>query len=330
MKYQEWLNQWLNNYVKPTAKQKTYTRYAEAVSTHIIPKLGEYELGELTPLILQQFITELLEHGNIKTGKGLSDNSVNGIISIIQSSLRVAYNIGVVDNYIADKIKRPKITEKKVDSFTQTEQEKIERAVLNCNKPKMKGILLCMYIGLRIGELLALEWKDVDLHREQISITKSCHDGKDKNGVFTRITDTPKTITSNRTIPIPKQLIPLLKDMKRQSDSNYVIESKGKPIGVRTYQRTFERLLKRLNISHKGFHALRHTFATRAVECCVDVKTLSEILGHKNAMVTINRYAHSLAEHKREMMDKIGKRFSTLRNTQIQLPLPQEKCRLIV
>lgn len=330
MQYQDWLNEWLNSYVRPTAKQKTFARYSEAVSTHVIPKLGEYELDELTPLTLQQFITELLEHGNVKTGKGLSPNSVNGIISVIQSSLREAHNVGIANSYAANKIKRPKITERQVECFSKHEQEKIERAILSCNKPKMKGILLCMYTGLRIGELLALEWSDVDLHREQLSITKSCYDGKDKNGVFTRITDTPKTITSNRTIPIPKQLIPHIKDMKKQSASNYVISSKGKPIGVRTYQRTFERLLKRLGIPHKGFHALRHTFATRAIECSVDVKTLSEVLGHKNSAVTLNRYVHSLNAHKREMMDRIGKGLLLLRNIKIPLAPSQKKDRLIV
>ena len=95
--------------------------------------------------------------------------------------------------------------------------------------------------------------------------------------------------------------------MKKQSKSDYVIENKGTAVFMRSYQRTFELLLKRLNIPHKGFHALRHTFATRALECGMDVKTLSEILGHKNATITLNRYAHSLWEHKSEMMNKLGK-----------------------
>ena len=102
-------------------------------------------------------------------------------------------------------------------------------------------------------------------------------------------------------IPLPKQLLPVLKEYKRKSISEYVVESeKGEPPTVRSYQRTFGLLQKRLHIERKGFHSLRHTFATRALECGMDVKTLAEILGHKNATVTLNRYAHSLMEHKQD------------------------------
>lgn len=112
---------------------------------------------------------------------------------------------------------------------------------------------------------------------------------------------------ARRVIPLPKQLLPLLKGIKKKSDSPFVVSANGKPVSIRSYQRSFELLLKRLNIPHKGFHSLRHTFATRALECGMDVKTLSEILGHKNPTVTLNRYAHSLMEHKADMMNRLGK-----------------------
>ena len=308
MQYKEWLNEWLESYVKPSSKQKTYIRYYEIVNQHIVGALGDYEMGELTPLILQRFTTKLLQSGNIKTGKGLSANSVNGIISVIQSSLKVAYAIGQISEYTADKIKRPKAREKQVTCFTPAEQKQIERAVLGGKKAKMFGVVLCLYTGLRIGELLALEWGDIDFQKRIISVSKSCHDGKDDNGQFARITDTPKTETSEREIPFPKQLIPCLRDLKRGSDSVYVVASDSdKLISVRAYQRSFELFLKRLHIPHKGFHSLRHTFATRALECGMDVKTLSEILGHKNANVTLNRYVHSLMEYKCEMMNRLGR-----------------------
>lgn len=308
MQYKEWLMEWLECYVKPSSKQKTYMRYSEIVSQHIIRSLGDYEMSELTPLILQRFTTELLQNGNLKTGKGLSANSVNGIITVIQNSLKVACAIGLITEYAADKIKRPKAREKQVTCFTPTEQKQIEQAVLNGNKPKMFGVVLCLYTGLRIGELLALEWTDIDFQKGVISVSKSCHDGKDNNGKFARITDTPKTVTSEREIPFPKQLIPYLRNLKKESNSVYVIASNSdRLISVRAYQRSFELFLKRLHIPHKGFHSLRHTFATRALECGMDVKTLSEILGHKNANVTLNRYVHSLMEHKREMMNRLGK-----------------------
>ncbi len=306
MKYKDWLNDWLELYVKPSVKKRTYERYSELART-IISTLGEYELNDLTPLILQKAITRMLTSGNRKTGGGFAASTVNSVISVIQSSLKTAHNLGFMDNYMADKIKRPKPEEKRMECFTIAEQKRIEQAVLSDKRQKMFGIVLCLYTGLRIGELLALEWTDVDFDKNMLYVNKSCHYGKGENGSYIRFTETPKTGSSIREIPLPKQIISRLKKLRKESSSKYVISDNGKAVTVRSYQRSFELLLKKLDIPHRGFHALRHTFATRAVECGVDIKTLSEILGHKNPTITLNRYAHSLLEHKREVMNKLGK-----------------------
>ena len=302
LKYIDWLTQRLENYIRPSVKMRTYERYKLIVEQHIKDKIGDMELNELSPLVLQSFITGLLQSGNKKTGNGLSANSVNAVISVIQSSLKTAHMLGLTAEYTADKLKRPKLTEKPVECFTITEQKQIEKAVMNGKKDKLYGILLCLYSGLRIGELIALQWSDIDLTKGILTVSKSCHDSKE--GL---IIDAPKTISSRRVIPLPKQLLPILKGIKKKSDASFVVSAKGKPVSVRSYQRSFELLLKRLKIPHKGFHSLRHTFATRAIECGMDVKTLSEILGHKNPTVTLNRYAHSLIEHKADMMNRLGK-----------------------
>lgn len=156
IKYIDWLTQWLENYIRPSVKMRTYERYKLIVEQHIKDKIGSMELNELSPLVLQRFITELLQSGNKKTGKGLSANSVNAVISVIQSSLRTAHLLGLTTEYAADKLKRPKIQEKPVECFTIAEQKQIEQAVMNWKKDKLYGILLCLYSGLRIGELIAL------------------------------------------------------------------------------------------------------------------------------------------------------------------------------
>ena len=281
---------------------RTYERYKLIVEQHIKDKIGGIELNDLSPLILQPLITELLQSGNKKTGKGLSANSVNSVISVIQGSLKTAHLLGLTKEYTADKLKRPKLTEKPVECFSLAEQKQIEHAIRSGKKDKLYGIILCLYSGLRIGELMALQWSDIDFVKGVLTASKSCHDGKD--GL---IIDEPKTVTSRRVIPLPKQLLPILKLWKKRSGSPFVVSSNGKPVPVRSYQRSFELLLKKLKITHKGFHSLRHTFATRALECGMDVKTLSEILGHKNPTVTLNRYAHSLMEHKQDMMNRLGK-----------------------
>ena len=307
MKYKDWLKEWLDNYIEPTAKTRTFSRYSEIVEQHIIPRLGELELDELTPSVLQHYITELLQSGNLKTGRGLAANSVSAIINVIQNSLRTAFNLGYTKEYTADRIKRPKSQEKDVSCFSIQEQKTIEQAVLNSKKDKMFGVMLCLYTGLRVGELLALKWTDFDLQKGHLSVSRSCHDGKGKDGKYIRIEDTPKTSSSRRIIPLPKQLLPIIKEFKKKSNAEYVVSCNGKPLSVRSYQRSFDLLQRKLGITHRGFHSLRHTFATRALECGMDVKTLSEILGHKSPTVTLNRYVHSLMEHKKEMMNKLGK-----------------------
>ena len=181
--------------------------------------------------------------------------------------------------------------------------------MLNSKKDKMFGIILTLYTGLRIGELLALEWDDVNLKRAEIHVTKSCYDGRDEKGRVCRIVGTPKTDSSKRVVPIPKQLIPLIQAVKKKSKSKYVVSNGERPITVRSYQRSFELLLKKIKIPHQGFHSLRHTFATRAIECGMDVKSLSEILGHKNPNITLKRYVHSFMSHKKEFMNRLGKLF---------------------
>lgn len=306
MSYKNWLNEWLTHYIKPSSKQRTFEQYSRVAQIHILPYLGDIELTDLTPFVLQKFITDLTTNGNKRTGKGLSPNFVKTILSVIQNSLKTAHLVGYLPEYSANKIKRPKIVEKQVECFSIQEQKKIEEAALSAKKDKYRGIVLCLYTGLRIGELLALTWNDIDFDKNILSVTKTCHDGNE-NGKRIRIIDTPKTENSRRQIPLSKTLVKMLKDMKKKSNCEFVIADGEKPVYIRSYQRSFELLLKKLKLPHKGFHSLRHTFATRALECGMDVKSLSEILGHKNATITLNRYAHSLWEHKAEMMNKLSK-----------------------
>lgn len=302
MKYKDWLNEWLENYVKLTSKARTFERYQLIVKKHLLKNLGDMDIDALTPQKLQQFVSGLLQNGNTLTKKGLSANSVNGVVNVLKNSLKLANFVGNSKVCVADKIIRPKAQEKQVCCFCLEEQKNIEEYVLNSKKKKFWGIVICLYTGLRIGELLALEFSDVNFEKSTISITKTCYDTKQQK----HIVEQPKTQSSNRVIPLPKQILNLIKELNKTS-TTYVVSENNKPVLVRSYQRSFELMLKKLKIEHKGFHSLRHTFATRALECGMDVKTLSEILGHKNASITLNRYAHSMFKHKQEMMDKMAK-----------------------
>ncbi len=299
MQYKQWIEEWLATTVKPLKKLRTYQRYSDIATRLIIPDLGEYEMDLLTSSVLQNFTAKITER--------YAANTVNGVITVLKNSLQRAEITGVIEKQYSGSIQYPKHEEKQVECLSSAEQRQIEQFIIGKKKAKLYGILLCLYTGLRIGELIALEWDDIDLSKWLISVSKTCHDSW-KDGKYIKIKDTPKTRSSYRVIPIPKAVIPYLREMKKQSQSIYVISGNdGKEISIRSYQRTFELLLNHLKIPHKGFHSLRHTFATRAIECGMDVKTLSEILGHNNPAITLKRYVHSLMEHKCAMMNKLGK-----------------------
>ncbi len=300
MQYKEWLNEWLELYIKASAKDRTYRKYRQQAEKYLLPALGEYEVSQLTAVELQKFSMLLSE-------RGLAPNSVNFIVAVLRASLRKGVAVGIIDRQYSDFIVRPKIRMNKITCFSKTEQKKIENYILESRQPFLFGILLSLYSGLRIGELLALTWEDVDLQKGTMLVTKSCHDSWVGNR-YVKVFDTTKTQSSERVIPLPRQIVGYMKFIRRQTGARFVVVGKSEyGAEIRSYQRTFDIVLRKLHIEHRGFHALRHTFATRSLEVGMDVKTLSEILGHQDPSITLRRYAHSLIEHKAEMMNKVGR-----------------------
>ncbi len=303
MKYADWLDSWITMYCEPIHKYSTCQKYKLIVNHHLKKELGNFDVNELNITILQSYISKLQ--------KKLAVNTIKGIVSVIKMSLKRAVEANIIHTNSSEKIICPNGKEKGVDCFTVEEQQKIEDYILqNKKRKRLFGIVLCLYTGLRIGELLALQWDNIDFKNETILVSKTCFDTWGKDGYQKKL-QTPKTQSSYRLIPIAHPIILYLLELYNNRHSLFLLEGKGDDgIHVRSYQKTFAALLKKLGIEHKGFHALRHTFATRAIEDGMDVKTLSEILGHKNSLITLNRYTHSLLEHKRAMMNQLGKRLS--------------------
>lgn len=302
----KWLDIWLNKYQITTIKLRTYMRYSEIINQHINPFLGDYQLEELTGGVLQDFVLQKLNSGNLLTHKKLADNSVIAIMSLLKQALKRAVALGVSSVEYTSQIKMPIAQEKEITAFSREEQQKLEEFCLQ-SKPNYVGIIICLYTGIRLGELLALTWNDIDFEKRILTINKTVYTIS-CNGKNSAFVDRPKTKNSKRIIPLSKQLVSVLKKKKKISFSQYVISTKnGEMVQNRSYQKTFRRILAKCNIPYKNFHSLRHTFATRALELGVDIKTLSEILGHKNSVVTLNRYSHSLLEYKIEFMNKFGK-----------------------
>ena len=300
MKLKELLELWLERYMKHTIKIRTYNRYKSICDLHLIKDLGEYELEELKPNVLQDFLLKKID-GNYST------NTIKGIVSVLKQALRLAITLEFVDKEYCSDLKMSSSEEKEISVFTKKEQQVIESFCLNHKKRNYIGIVICLYTGIRLGELLALTWDDIDFNSNLLTINKTSYSAK-VDGKTQIIVDKPKTKKSNRVIPIPNQLVKLLRVIKKESNSKYVITTRNSGmVGNRSYQRTFKFILKKVNVPYRNFHSLRHTFATNAIELGMDVKTLAEILGHTNAMITLNRYSHSLLNYKIEMMNKLGK-----------------------
>ncbi|MBQ7308394.1 MAG: site-specific integrase [Clostridia bacterium] len=306
MKLNEWLDIWLNKYTKHTIKIRTFERYKYLIEKHINPFLGHLSLDDLSINILQDFVIMKIEKGNLKTGEKLANNTIVGICRILKQAILEANKFGYTNTNNTNLIKLPPITQKEVTAFERHEQEKIEKYCLS-KKVNYLGIVICLYSGIRIGELLALTYDDIDFEKNLMHINKTTYQTK-KDGKIVQVIDVPKTKNSIRIIPLPKTIIKFIKRNKKLTNSKYIITTKSKGIvSTRSYERTFELILKKLDIPYKNFHSLRHTFATRATEMGIDARTLSEILGHKNPIITLNRYTHSLLSYKTNMINKLGK-----------------------
>lgn len=205
MKLNEWLDTWLNKYLKTTIKLRTYLKYNDIINKHINPILGEYELNDLNGNILQEFVLYKLNNGNLITNEKLADNSVIAIVSLLKQALRQALFLGISNTEYTAHIKIPMAKEKEITVFNRLEQQKLESYCLN-SKPNYIGIIICLYTGIRLGELLALTWNDIDFDNKLLKVNKTVYTIT-KNGKNEAHIDRPKTKQSNRIIPLPKQII---------------------------------------------------------------------------------------------------------------------------
>jgi integrase len=228
-------------------------------------------------------------------------------MTILNGAMQCAVDYEYIAKNPCARVRLPRAVFKESDIFTREEQSKIERATERSEDMRLLGVKTTLYTGLRLGELCGLKWEYVDLRNGTISVKSSLNRTKnreDGHGKTTLSEQEPKSAKSKRVIPIPRFLCRILREAKEKSKGVYVVHSEnGGFVDPRTMQMLYAQLLKTAGVSYRKFHTLRHTFATRAIELGMDVKTLSEILGHASAGVTIDRYVHSLSEQKRKMMD---------------------------
>lgn len=288
------INEWL--YVnKNRLKQSTYEKYHATYKNHIEKELGSYPIIYLTPIIIQQYIER-------KQEGGLSKATTNGILTFIKNCLKYAqrqYGTPVVEMIYS------KETHKTMRVLSTKEQNALVAFLLTETDVYKFGVLLALYTGMRIGELCALLWGDIK--DGTITINKTMQRlSRGKGNGTTLIVDEPKTPTSNRIIPIPSFLMPIIEQF-RQTDTEYVLCTDNNGFTEpRALQYRFSKYIKTLGLPKANFHSLRHTFATRSIERGFDVKSLSAVLGHSNVSTTLNRYVHSSLALKTANMEKLS------------------------
>ena len=308
--YKDWIYEWLIE-KKDYIKESTYANYSNNIFNHIIPKLGNYHLNQINHKIIQDFLLELSKNGRKDNTGGLSEKTIKDITIIVKGSIKKAINENKI-KYIELSFNYPKDNkDKSIYILTRHEQNKITNYVLNNCTSKNIGLLISLYSGIRIGELCALQWKDVDFKNNKLTISKTIQRIyiKDKdNNISKIIVSTPKTKNANREIPINKDFLEILKKLKSEKD-NYVLSNTSKYVEPRTYRKHFNKVLRKLKIKQFNFHSLRHTFATNCISLGCDYKTVSELLGHANVNITLNLYVHPRYSQKKKCIDLISKIF---------------------
>lgn len=278
-------------------KVSTCSRYKTVVERHLYTQFAGQRLSQITEQSVQSFAELLMKDHKPKT--------VKDILIILRQILSFANESGLCQPVKID-VKLPKGQKGKIEVFTPLQYQRLLLYLQSHLDSQHLGILICLQTGMRLGEICGLRFEDIDFERKTISIRRTIQRIKDENGGTRFLIDTPKTENSMREIPLSDFLMKYIKPYSQYRRTAYLLTGTEDFTQPRTYQNRFKRYLQECGLPEVNFHTLRHTFASRAVELGFDVKSLSEILGHANVNITLNRYVHSSLEQKRKQMELLA------------------------
>ena len=286
-------------------KESTVAKYRDYLRCYICPKFGRTDMADINDGILSAFCVSLLKKGGASR-QGLSTKTVLEIFRVMKQLRKFALLRNIVVGYTA-RCLGIKQKPRALRVFSLSELEKLHRYLNESPNRKHLGILLCLSTGLRLGELCALTWDDISLDEQKLYVRRTLQRIRDYEGSGTKtkiVVTPPKSDCSIRTIPLPDKLCSALAPTW-QPGAFFLTGDTEKFVEPRTMQNYFKAVLDTAGIADANFHALRHTFATQCVEAGFDVKCLSELLGHSDVSITMNRYVHPTMELKRQNMEKL-------------------------
>lgn len=289
-------------YKRPYVKQSTMAAYVLILENHILPTFGED--NSLPEQSVQAFVLHKIE-------SGLSTKSVKDILIVLKMVMKFGVKKEWMTYYEWD-IKYPPSSENKVlDVLSVTNHRKILNHIQSHFTFMGPGIYISLSTGLRIGEICALKWSDINVTDGILTVNRTIEriyiiEGEKKHTEL--VINTPKTKNSCREIPMNKELLGMLKPLKKVvNDDYYILTNDERPTEPRTYRNYYKRLMEKLDIPKLKYHGLRHSFATRCIEVGCDYKTVSVLLGHSNISTTLNLYVHPNMEQKKRCIDKVFK-----------------------
>ena len=296
--FREIAEQWKNQ-KKDLVKRSTIAAYTLILEKHL---LTYFETKNPNQETVQEFVDS-------KIKDGLSKKSVKDILVVLKMILKYAANLGY--NVTGEfKIYFPKEYEnKEIQVFSPNEQKILRDFLISHFSFKNIGILICLNTGMRIGEICALKWGDINLKKGIVLVSKTLYriyEKKTDDPNTQLVIASPKTQHSYRSIPLSDSLKTTLQNMKSMTRNDFfVLTNTPEPIEPRTYRNYYKKLLQKLNLPELTFHGLRHTFATRCIESGCDYKTVSAILGHSDITTTLNLYVHPTQDQKKRCIEKM-------------------------
>lgn len=294
------MEEWLGE-VEQNRKYSTYVKYKKLYTCHIQNVFSSDKLSQMTNGYIQTHLAAL----------EMSDATRQNVLAVMKQALRYAekqYGYPMPSLMGCTMQKRPH----SIEVMDRMEQIRLIQFLNSDMDISKAGIYLCLFTGIRLGEVCSLKWADINQNRGLLHVNRTVQRIESKEGPTKTVLleSPPKSVFSKRIIPMSDSLLSLLIKFKREGQE-YVLQ-KNRPMEPRTYQNHFKKYLKQIDAPNYNFHVLRHTFATNCVDSGMDIKSLSEILGHSNVQITLNRYVHPSIDTKRKYLNALSAEYGQI------------------